>query len=170
MKKIDRLIAKNSRTHSMIEYENAINAFIGYNQKDETKKEDVRLAKVLRFYIEFFRSLRDKERYEFINDVLDYYSNIVPNEKDLFQRPIIEFHIPENIKKKLYKGFIEFNNNREIELQQDAEQLLAPDLESERVTFVVSDKLKQQIYEEYLKLHPEIEETFEEDGNENEEM
>lgn len=154
MKKIDKLIAKNVQPHDMLEYENAINSFIGYNHKDDKKQEDVRLAKVIKFYIEFFRSIRDKERYDYINDVLDYYTKIVPNEEDLFRRSTIEFHIPERIKKNLYKGYIEFHENRKADLEQGAEELLGADdeEESEPVKLVLPQELQHKIFEEIKKI------------------
>ncbi len=152
MKKVDKLLAQDRRTHSMVEYENAINSFIGENQNKEDMKEDVKLAKVLRFYIEFYGSIRDKERYDFIGDVLDYYTNIVPNKNDIFQRPTIEFHIPAKIRKLLYKGFVEFNKNREIELKKDAEELLLPLTENEKLLkTLILEEYKKQLLQKFLE-------------------
>ncbi len=164
MKKFDELISEDRRVHSMFDYMTALNTFVGYNQDDAEKAEDVKLAKVLIFDIEFYSKIRDVERFEYISDVLDYYTKIVPNENDLFKRPIIEFHVPENIRKSLFKSFVEFDKNRKLELKEDTEKLMSSmPTDQQRLKAILLEQYGKQI-DEYFRQNRG--ESTHNDGNE----
>ncbi len=126
--KVDKLLS-SARVRGEWEYKALLDRYIGDNAKDETKEDDVRLAKVIRQLLDFYKELGDKERYTFVSDVLDYYTLVVKDEKDIFGRQTLEFHVPDKIRKSLYKGFLEFHENRNQELLNDADELFKDETE-----------------------------------------
>ncbi len=117
------------KTRDLSEYEYYLNRVVKESYFKKEMSEDDKLAKVLLFNINFYRTYNFTTELVNTTMILDYYADVVQDRNDIFQRQIISLErIPKKIRKNLFKEFKECNKTIEKVLKnggfttEDAEE------------------------------------------------